>query len=65
MKPTFTTMFGSIPGGVMFHQGEGDPVALPKWEGRVWAWSLAGYQEDLVLGGAPGRSTDTKSLSRP
>ncbi len=34
-----------IPDGVMFHQGEGDPVALLKWKGRAWAWSPEGYEE--------------------
>ena len=44
-KPTFTTTFGSIPDGVMFHQGEGDQAALLKWKGQVWAWSPDGYRD--------------------
>ena len=36
---------GSIPDGVMIYHGEGDPVALLKWMGRVWAWSPEGCQE--------------------
>ena len=43
-KPTFTTTFGSIPDGVMFHQ-EGDQAALLKWKGRVWAWAPEEYRE--------------------
>ena len=34
-----------IPDGVMFHQGEGNPVAMLKWMGRAWAWSPEGYGE--------------------
>ena len=44
-KPTSSTTFGSIPDGVMFHQGEDDPVAQLKWKGRVWAWSPEGYRD--------------------
>jgi len=43
-KPTFTTTFESIPNGVMFHVGEGDPVAFLKWKDRAWAWSPEGYR---------------------
>ena len=42
-KPTITATFGSIPDGVMFHQGKDDTVALLKWKGQVWAWSPEGY----------------------
>jgi len=35
-KPTFTTTFGSIPDGVMFHHWENDQVALLKWKDRPW-----------------------------
>ncbi len=48
-KPTFTTTFGSIPDGVMFHQGEGDPAALLKWMGRAWVWSPERYGGGPVL----------------
>ena len=44
-KPTITATFGSIPDGVMFHQGEDDTVALLKWKGQVWAWSPEAYRE--------------------
>ena len=44
-KPTFTTSFGSIPDGVMFHVGEGDQAALLKWKGRPWVWLAQGYGE--------------------
>ena len=43
-KPTFTTRFGSIPDGVMFHQ-EGDQAALLKWKGWGWAWAPEEYRE--------------------
>ena len=49
-KPTFTTTFGSIPDGVMFHVGEDDQAALLKWKGRVWFWKPEGYGEGPVLG---------------
>ena len=49
-KPTFTTGFESIPNGVMFHVGEGDPVAFLKWKDRAWAWSPEGYREGPRMG---------------
>ena len=48
-KPTFTTTFGSIPNGVMFHQEKCDQAAMLKWKGRAWAWSPDGYGERPML----------------
>ncbi len=45
IKPTFTTTFGSIPDGVMFHLLEARQTALLKWMGLVWVWSPEGYVE--------------------
>ena len=49
-KPTFTATFGSIPDGVVFHQGQGDLVAMLKWKGRAWAWGIQRSPDRGCLG---------------